>query len=340
MPKKVDVAVLGATSLVGEAILEHLSERDFPLGKLYLLSPSLSVGEEISVAGRDIVVQDAEQFDFSQVNIALFAAGAEAAAHYAAKAAAAGCVVIDSSPQFRMDAAVPLVVAEVNPECIADYLPRKLIASPNAATTHLLKAIKPIYDAVGISRINVISFQSVSGSGKEAINELADQTRAIFNLSETENTVYPKRIAFNLLPQIGAFTDNGYTAEEMKMVNETRRVLADETLAINPTTVRVPVFYGHAQALHIETRNRISAAAARDLLKNTPGVTVIDEHEDGSYPTPLDAAAQDDVLVGRIRTDISHPNGLDMWIVADNVRAGAALNCVNIAEVFIEKYLK
>lgn len=340
MSKKVDVAILGATSLVGEAILEHLSERNFPLGKLYLLSPSLSVGEEISFAGRDIVVQDAEQFDFSQVNIALFAAGAEAAAHYAAKAAAAGCVVIDSSTQFRMDAAVPLVVAEVNPECIADYLPRKLIASPNAATTHLLKALKPIHDAVGISRINVISFQSVSGSGKEAINELADQTRAIFNLSETENTVYPKRIAFNLLPQIGPFTDNGYTAEEMKMVNETRRVLADETLAINPTTVRVPVFYGHAQALHIETRNRIEAATARNLLKNTSGVTVIDEHEDGSYPTPLDAAAQDDVLVGRIRADISHPNGLDMWIVADNVRAGTALNCVNIAEIFIEKYLK
>jgi len=332
--------VLGATSLVGEAILEHLAERDLPLGKLYLLSPSLSVGEEISFAGRDIVVQDAQQFDFSQVRIALFAAGAEAAAHYAAKAAAAGCVVIDSSPQFRMDAAVPLVVAEVNPEFIAEGASCRLIASPNAAATHLLKVLKPIRDAVGISCIDVVTFQSVSGSGKEAINELADQTRAIFSLSETENTVYPKRIAFNLLPQIGAFTDNGYTAEEMKMVNEVRRVLAEETLAINPTTVRVPVFYGHAQALHIETRNRISAQAARDLLKNTPGVAVIDERKDGCYPTPLDAAAQNDVLVGRVRTDISAPNGLNMWIVADNIRAGTALNCINIAEIFIEKYLK
>lgn len=340
MAKKYDVAVLGATSLVGEAMLEHLSARDFPLGKLYLLSPSLSVGDEISFAGRDIVVQDAEPFDFSQVSIALFAAGAEAAAHYAAKATAAGCVVIDSSPQFRMEATVPLIAARVNPERIADYVARKLIASPNAATTHLLTALKPLHDAVGIRRINVTTFQSVSGSGKDAINELADQSRAIFNLSETENTVYPKRIAFNLLPQIGAFTDNGYTTEEMKMVDETRRVLAEEGLAINPTAVRVPVFYGHAQALHIEMRKPMSAVAARDLLKNMPGVTVIDEHEDGSYPTPLDAVAQDDVLVGRIRQDISDPNGLDMWIVADNVGAGAALNCVNIAEILIEKYLK
>ncbi len=340
MSKKIDVAVLGATSPIGEAMLEHLSERNFPLGKLYLLSPSLSVGEEISIAGRDIVVQDAEKFDFSQVHIALFAAGAEAAAHYAAKAAAAGCVVIDCSPQFRMDTEVPLVVADVNPESIAGYVPRKMIASPNAVTIHLLKALKPIHDAVGISRVNVVTFQSVSGSGKDAINELADQTRAIFNLSETENTVYPKRIAFNLLPQIGAFLDSGYTVEEMKIVEETQRVLADESMAINPTSVRVPVFYGHAQALHIETRSKIGEEDARNLLKNKPGVTVIDEREDGSFPTPLDAAAQDDVLIGRIRADVSHPNGLNMWIVADNIRAGTALNCVNIAEIFIEKYLK
>jgi aspartate-semialdehyde dehydrogenase len=340
MPKKIDVAVLGATSPVGEAMLEHLSERDFPLGKLYLLSPSLSVGEEITIAGRDIVIQDAEQFDFSKVSIALFAAGADAAVHYAPRATAAGCVVIDSSPQFRLDTEVPLVVADVNPESIAGYLPRRLIASPNAATVHLLRALKPIHDAVGITRINVVTLQSVSGSGKEAINELADQTRAIFNLSETENSVYPKRIAFNLLPQIGAFLDSGYTAEEMKIVQETQRVLGDGTMAINPTSVRVPVFYGHAQALHIETHGKIDEVTARNLLKNQPGVTVIDEREDGSFPTPLDAAAQDDVLIGRIRADISHPNGLNMWIVADNIRAGSALNCVNIAEIFIEKYLK
>lgn len=340
MSKKYNVAVLGATSLVGEAMLEHLSARNFPLDTLHLLSPSLSVGDEIDFAGRNLVVQDAEPFDFSRVDLALFAAGAEAASHYAAKAAAAGCVVIDSSPQFRMEAAVPLVVAKVNPGRIADYATQKMIASPNAATAHLLMAIKPLHDAAGIHRINVTSFQSVSGSGKDAIHELADQSRAIFNLSETVNKVYPKRIAFNLLPQIGAFAGNGYTAEEMKMVNETRRVLALETLEMNPTAVRVPIFYGHAQSVHIEMHQPMSADAARDLLKNLAGVTVIDEHEDGSYPTPLDAVAHQDVLIGRIRQDISDPNALNMWIVADNIGAGSALNCVQIAEILIEKYLK
>lgn len=339
MAKKYDVAVLGATGLVGEAMLEHLAERDFPLGRLYLLSPSLSVGDEVAFRGRDIVVQDAERFDFTLVQIALFAAGAEAAAHYAPRAAAAGCVVIDTSPQFRQDAGVPLVAPEVNPERIADYRQRMLIACPNAATTHLLMVLKPIHDAVGIARVNVATYQAVSGTGKEAIDELADQTRAIFNLAETENAVYPKRIAFNILPRIGELTDNGYTTEEMKMVRETRRVLADEQLAVNPTTVRVPVFYGHAQAVHIETRNKISAAAARDLLKNAPGLVVINEGGEDAYPTPVDATGQDAVLVGRIREDISHSLGLDLWLVADNVRCGVARNGVRIAEILIEKYL-
>lgn len=340
MSRKHDIAVLGATTLVGEAILEHLSAREFPLGKLHLLSPSLSVGDEVSFAGHEITVQDAEQFDFSRVKIALFAAGAEAAAHYAPKASAAGCVVIDSSPHFRLDAAVPLVAAQVNPERIADYATRKMIASPNAATIHLLMAIKPLHDAVGIRRINVTTFQSVSGSGKDAIHELADQSRAIFNLSETRNTVYPKRIAFNLLPQIGDITGNGYTTEEMKMIDETRRVLMPENFEINPTAVRVPVFYGHAQAVNIEMRKPLGVLRARDLLKNSVGITVIDEPEDGGYPTPFDTVARNELLVGRIRQDVSDPEGLNMWLVADNIVAGTALNCVHIAEILIEKYLE
>ena len=339
MTKKYDIALLGATSLTGEAILEHLAERNFPLGKLYLLSASLSVGDEIFFRGKDIVIEDAEQFDFGRVQLALFAAGAEAAAHFAPKAAAAGCVVVDTSPQFRQDVGVPLVVTAVNRERIPEFAARRLIACPNAASMHLLTVLKPIHDAAEITRIDVVTYQAVSGTGKDAITELADQTRAIFNLTETENSVYAKRIAFNVLPQIGALQDNGYTSEEMKMVDEIRKVLDAPTLAVNPTTVRVPVFYGHAQAVHIETKHKLAAQAVSDLLKNAPGLTVIDAQDADASPTPLDATSQDEVLVGRIRDAIALPNGLNLWLVADNIRGGASLNCVKIAEILVESYL-
>ena len=339
MTKKYDIALLGATGLTGEAILEHLAERNFSMGKLYLLSASLSVGDEIFFRGKDIVIEDAEQFDFNRVQLALFAAGAEASAHFAPKAAAAGCMVIDTSPQFRQDAGVPLVVTAVNRERIGGFASRRLIACPNAASMHLLTVLKPIHDVVEITRIDVVTYQAVSGSGKDAITELADQTRAIFNLTETENSVYAKRIAFNVLPQIGVLQANGYSSEEMKMVDEIRKVLDAPTLVINPTTVRVPVFYGHAQAVHIETKYKLAAQAASDLLKNAPGLVVIDAQDADASPTPLDAAGQDDILVGRIRDAIALQNGLNLWLVADNIRGGTSLNCVKIAEILVEKYL-
>ncbi len=339
MTKKYDIALLGATGLTGEAILEHLTERNFPIGKLYLLSASLSVGDEIFFRGKDVVIEDAEQFDFGRVQLALFAAGAEAAAYFAPKAVAAGCAVIDTSPQFRQDEDVPLVVTAVNRDRIPGFVARRLIACPNAASTHLLMALKPIHDAAEITRVDVVTYQAVSGTGKEAITELADQTRAIFNLTETENNVYAKRIAFNVLPQIGALQANGYSSEEMKMVDEFRKVLDVPCLAINPTTVRVPVFYGHAQAVHIETKRKLAAQTASDLLKNAPGLVVIDAQDADAGPTPLDAAGLDDVMVGRIRDAIGVSNGLNLWLVADNIRAGSALNCVKIAEILVEKYL-
>ncbi|WP_044407467.1 aspartate-semialdehyde dehydrogenase [Thiomicrospira microaerophila] len=338
--KKYDVAVVGATGAVGETIMKVLEERDFPVGKLYPLASSRSAGKKIEFNGEWITVQDLETFDFSQVQIGLFSPGASVSAIYAPKAAAAGCVVVDNTSQFRYDDDIPLVVPEVNPDAIAGYKTRGIIANPNCSTIQMLVALKPIYDAVGIDRINVATYQAVSGTGKEAIEELAKQTADIMNLKPVECEVYPKQIAFNCIPQIDVFMENGYTKEEMKMVWETKKILGDDGVKVNPTAVRVPVFFGHSEAVHIETKKKITAQQAKELFAQQPGLVVIDEHKDGGYPTAVsDAVNTNPVYVGRIREDISCENGLNLWVVADNVRKGAATNTVQIAELLIEKYL-
>ncbi len=339
MSKKYNVCILGATGAVGEAMLSILEQRNFPVGKIYPLASSRSAGSRVTFHGEEITVLDVEGFDFSQTRIGLFSAGGSVSAKYAPIAADAGCVVIDNTAHFRYDDDIPLVVPEVNPHAIAQYRNRGIIANPNCSTIQMLVALKPIHDAVGIARINVATYQAVSGTGKEAIDELADQTRALLNLQEAKIEVYPKRIAFNVLPHIDVFLDNGYTKEEMKMVWETRKIMEDDSIMVNPTAVRVPVFYGHSEAVHIETRKKITADEARALLEKAPGVQVLDRREPGGYPTAIEAAGQDATFVGRIREDVSHPRGLNLWVVSDNVRKGAALNSIQIAEILIEKYL-
>jgi aspartate-semialdehyde dehydrogenase len=340
MSKQYDVCILGATGAVGEAMLSILEQRKFPVRNLYLLASSRSAGTVLSYRGEEITVLDVDSFDFSKAQIGLFSAGGSVSEKYAPIAAAAGCVVIDNTAHFRYDRDIPLVVPEVNPHAIAQYKNRGIIANPNCSTIQMLVALKPIKDAVGIARINVATYQAVSGTGKEAIDELAGQTRALFNSQDVEVEVYPKRIAFNVLPQIDVFMENGYTKEEMKMVWETQKIMEDDSIMVNPTAVRVPVFYGHSEAVHIETHKKITAAEARALLEKAPGVIVMDEHVPGGWPTAVDAAGQDATYVGRIREDISHPMGLDMWVVSDNVRKGAALNSIQIAEILIAEYLK
>ena len=340
MSKTYDVAVVGATGAVGETMISILEERNFPVGKVYALASERSAGKRIPFKGESLVVEDLASFDFSKVQIGLFSPGASVSAEYAPKAAAAGCVVIDNTSQFRYDDDIPLVVPEVNPEKVADYKNRGIIANPNCSTIQMLVALKPIYDAVGITRINVATYQAVSGTGKEAIEELATQTANLLNAKPVTPSVYPKQIAFNVLPQIDVFMDNGYTKEEMKMVWETRKIMGDESILVNPTAARVPVFFGHSEAVHIETKQKISAEQVRELLAKAPGVTLVDERVNGGYPTAVtESSGNDDVFVGRIREDISHPTGIDMWVVGDNVRKGAALNSVQIAEVLIRDYL-
>ncbi|MCX4190990.1 aspartate-semialdehyde dehydrogenase [Methylophaga sp. OBS1] len=340
MSKQVDVAVVGATGAVGETMLEILHQRNFPVGKVYALASERSAGSRVSFGNKSLVVEDLATFDFSKVQVGLFSPGASVSAEYAPKAAAAGCVVIDNTSQFRYDKDIPLVVPEVNPEAVADYKNRGIIANPNCSTIQMMVALKPIYDAVGITRVNVCTYQAVSGSGKPAMDELAKQTADLLNGRPVESSVYPKQIAFNVLPQIDVFQDNGYTKEEMKMVWETRKIMGDENILVNPTAVRVPVFFGHSEAIHIETRDKMTAEQATELLKQSPGIVVLDDRNDGGYPTAVtEASGHDPVYVGRIREDISHPNGLNLWVVADNVRKGAALNSVQIAEVLVENYL-
>ncbi|MEH6589762.1 MAG: aspartate-semialdehyde dehydrogenase [Halioglobus sp.] len=335
-----DVAVVGATGAVGEAMISILEQRDFPVRNLYPLSSSRSAGKTIMFKGNTVRVTDLAEFDFSQVQIGLFSAGGSVSEKYAPIAAQAGCVVIDNTSHFRRDEDIPLIVPEVNIEALAGYSTRNIIANPNCSTIQMMVALKPIYDAVGIERINVATYQAVSGTGKEAIEELAGQTAGLLNGKEVICNVYPKQIAFNVLPQIDTFQDNGYTREEMKMVWETQKIFGDGSIQVNPTCVRVPVFFGHSEALHIETVDKITAEEARNLLENAPGVQVMDEREDGGYPTAVgDSAGQDPVFVGRIREDISHPRGLDLWVVSDNVRKGAALNSVQIAECLINTYI-
>lgn len=340
MTKQIDIAVVGATGAVGETILDILHQRNFSVGKVYALASERSAGSTVQFGNKSLIVEDLAEFDFSKVQIGLFSPGASVSAVYAPKAVAAGCIVIDNTSQFRYDDDVPLIVPEVNADAIAGYKQRGIIANPNCSTIQMVVALKPIYDAVGIKRINVCTYQAVSGSGKPAIDELAKQTAALLNGRTVDSDVYPKQIAFNVLPQIDVFTDNGYTKEEMKMVLETRKIIGDDTIQVNPTAVRVPVFYGHSEAIHIETRDKITAEKAKELLSSFPGIVVIDEQKDGGYPTAVtESSGQDPVYVGRIREDISHPNGLNLWVVSDNVRKGAALNSVQIAELLVEKYL-
>lgn len=341
MSRKFNVAILGATGAVGEVMLEILAERNFPVDQLFLLASERTAGARREYKGRQLKVENVADFDFNQVQIGLFSAGASVSAQYAPKAAAAGCVVIDNTSHFRQDIDIPLIVPEVNPQFIADYKQRNIIANPNCSTIQMLMALKPIYDAVGISRINVATYQAVSGTGKPAIEELAAQTAKLLSGQPLpEPQVYPKQIAFNAIPHIDTFQDNGYTREEMKMVWETQKILNDARIQVNPTCVRIPVFYGHSEALHIETREKISAAHARELLAKAPSVIVMDERCDGGYPTAAtEAAGQDATFVGRIREDVSHPLGLCLWVVSDNVRKGAALNSIQIAEQLIKQYL-
>lgn len=340
MSKTYNVAVLGATGAVGETMLALLEERNFPVGEVFALASHRSAGQKVEFKGEELTVLDVAEFDFSRAQIGLFSAGASVSEVYGPIAAAAGCVVIDNTSRFRYEDDIPLVVPEVNPAAIAQYRHRGIIANPNCSTIQMLVALKPIHDAVGIERINVATYQAVSGTGKQAIEELATQTTQLLSGKPITPKVYPKQIGFNVLPQIDVFLENGYTKEEMKMVWETRKIMGDDTIQVNPTAVRVPVFYGHSEAVHIETRTKITADEALELLRKAPGVVVMDERKPGGYPTAVtEGAGNDPVYVGRVREDISHPRGLNLWVVSDNIRKGAALNSMQIAEVLIQDYL-
>ena len=340
MSKYYDVAVVGATGVVGESILEILNQRKFPIGKIYALASARSAGNQIDYGQEKLTVEDLAEFDFSKVQIGLFSAGGSISEEFAPKAAAAGCVVIDNTSHFRYEDDIPLVVPEVNPDAISEYVNRGIIANPNCSTIQMLVALKPIYDVVGIERINVCTYQAVSGAGKTALEELVRQTSMLLNGRPIDIKGDAKQIAFNAIPHIDVFLENRYTKEEMKMVWETRKILNDESILVNPTAVRIPVFFGHSEAIHIETREKISTEVATELLANSPGIEVLDGLNIGQYPTAVtESSGNDPVYVGRIREDISHPTGLNLWVVADNIRKGAALNSVQIAEILAKNYL-
>lgn len=335
-----DIAVVGATGIVGEALLEILAQRKFPIGKVYALASERSIGKTVDFGNRTLNVEDLAEFDFSKVQIGLFSAGASVSEVYAPKAAATGCVVVDNTSCFRYDDDIPLVVPEVNPEKIADYKAKGIIANPNCSTIQMVVALKPIYDAVGITRINVATYQAVSGAGRSAVEELARQSARLLNGQPLELKGDAKQIAFNAIPHIDVFQENRYTKEEMKMVWETQKILGDDDIAVNPTAVRIPVFFGHSEAVNIETKRKISAEAVAELMRKSPGIELIDGTETGQYPTAVtDASGNDPVFVGRVREDISHPSGINLWIVSDNIRKGAALNSVQIAEILAKNYL-
>lgn len=338
MSRSFDVAVLGATGLVGQHMIEILEQRGFPVNKLYPLASSRSAGGKVTFKGKDITVLDAENFDWSLVQLGFFSAGGSVSAKFAPLAAEAGCVVIDNTSEYRYEPDIPLVVPEVNAHALADFRNRNIIANPNCSTIQMMVALKPIHDAVGIERINVCTYQSVSGAGKEAMDELAAQTAAMLSGREVKTEAFSRQIAFNVIPQIDVFLDNDYTKEEMKMVWETQKILGDDSIRVNATAVRVPVFFGHGEAIHIETRQPIDAQDAKALLASAPGIILKGEREE--FPTQVgDASGKDEVFVGRVRNDISHPNGLNMWVVSDNVRKGAATNSIQIAEVLIRDYI-
>ncbi|AEE21948.1 aspartate-semialdehyde dehydrogenase [Paraglaciecola chathamensis] len=338
MSRSFDVAVLGATGLVGQHMIEILEQRGFPVNKLYPLASSRSAGGTVTFKGEEVTVLDADTFDWSLVQLGFFSAGGSVSEKFAPIAAEAGCVVIDNTSHYRYEPDIPLVVPEVNAHALADFRNRNIIANPNCSTIQMMVALKPIHDAVGIDRINVSTYQSVSGGGKESMDELAKQTAALLNGQEAKPEAFSRQIAFNVIPQIDVFLDNDYTKEEMKMVWETQKILGDESIRVNATAVRVPVFYGHGEAIHIETRTPIDAQDAKNLLAQAPGIVL--KADPADFPTQVgDASGNDDVFVGRVRNDISHPNGLNMWVVSDNVRKGAATNSIQIAEVLIRDYM-
>jgi aspartate-semialdehyde dehydrogenase len=340
MTRKFDIAVVGATGVVGESMLEILAQRKFPVGKVHALASERSVGKTVVFGNRELSVGNLADFDFSTVQIGLFSAGGALSAEYAPQAAAAGCVVIDNTSHFRYDDDIPLVVPEVNAGAIADYKARGIIANPNCSTIQMVVALKPIYDAVGIERINVATYQAVSGAGRSAVEELVRQTATLLNGRPLDMPGDAKQIAFNAVPHIDDFQDNRYTREEMKMVWETRKIFSDNEILVNPTAVRIPAFYGHSEAVHIETREKISAAKVCELLGQAEGVTLLDGVETGQYPTAVtESSGSDAVYVGRVREDISHPRGIDLWVVSDNIRKGAALNSVQIAEILAKNHL-
>lgn len=338
--RPLNIAVVGATGAVGETMLRVLEERKFPVDVLFPLASARSVGKTVRFRGQELDVLDLAEFDFGGIDIALFSAGGAVSKEYAQHAVAAGCIVVDNTSCFRYEDDIPLVITEVNPARIAEYENRGIIANPNCSTMQMLVAVKPIYDVAGISRINVATYQSVSGTGNKAITELITQVGSLLNGKPAEAKVYPQQIAFNAIPHIDQFEDNGYTREEMKMVWETRKILEDESIMVNPTAVRVPVLYGHSEAIHLELKKPLSASDARSLLSKAPGIKVVDNPAKMQYPTVIkNAVGHDEVFVGRIREDISHPCGLNLWVVADNIRKGAATNAVQIAEILQKEYL-
>jgi aspartate-semialdehyde dehydrogenase len=336
--KKFKIAVAGATGAVGNQMIACLEERSFPIETIKLLASSRSVGRKLDFRGSQVAVEELTENSFKGVDVALFSAGGGISEKFAPVAAKDGCVVIDNSSAWRMDPEVPLVVPEINPHAIAQYKNKGIIANPNCSTIQMVVALHPLHQKYGIKRVVVSTYQSVSGTGKKAIDELDHQTRAILSLKEYEKRVYPHAIAFNCLPHIDMFLENGYTKEEMKMVNETLKILEDDTIGITATTVRVPVFYGHSESINVEMKKNVNADEVRTLLEKSPGIKVVDDPENNIYPMAIDAAGQDLTLVGRIRNDESIPNGINMWVVADNIRKGAATNAVQIAEVLVKEY--
>ena len=334
--KSYNVVIAGATGAVGEVMLEILEEREFPVEEIFLLASERSEGKRLQFRGKNVRVERLDQFDFSRAQIGLFSAGGSLSRQFAPKAAESGCIVIDNTSEFRYDPEVPLVVPEVNGHKISDFGVKSIIANPNCSTIQMMLALKPIQETVGIERINVATYQAVSGRGQSGIKELAGQTGNLLNAKPIEPEDMPVQIAFNVIPQCDDFQPNAYTKEEMKMVWETQKIFEDETIRVNPTCVRVPVFFGHSEAVHVETKEHLPIARLEELLEGTEGVILMRNNE---YPTPVThAAGKDPVYVGRLRKDISHENGINMWVVSDNVRKGAALNTVQIAELLVNNY--
>jgi aspartate-semialdehyde dehydrogenase len=331
------VGVVGATGAVGREMLKILESRSFPAAKIKALASSRSAGERLPFQKGELLVEELSEESFQDLDLALFSAGGDTSKKFAPIAAEAGCVVVDNSSAWRMDPEVPLVVPEVNAHDLAKH--KNIIANPNCSTIQMVVVLKPLHEAATIKRVVVSTYQAVSGSGQKAVDELESQVRALFNMQDVECSVYPHQIAFNCLPHIDDFQDNDYTKEEMKMVNETKKIMGDDSIRVTATTVRVPVFFGHSESVNLETAKKVTAKEARVMLSQAPGVRVLDNPREKIYPMAIEAAGEDETFVGRIREDSTIDNGLDMWIVADNIRKGAALNTVQIAEELLRQNL-